>query len=83
MQPPFEAVGLAQARQVAPGLDVSVLDRVAGELMVPQDQASDGFQLGDRRADKRAERVVVPPACSLDKIPLVHGRPRRVHLAAL
>ena len=66
-------IRVAQARKVSPGSDVRLLDRVARELRVPEDEAGDGLQPRDGRADERGEGVMIAPACPFDEIPLVHG----------
>ncbi len=76
MEPGVQPVRVAQARKVTPGSDICLLDRVARELRVPEDEAGDGVQPRDGRDDERSERVMIAPARSLDEIPLVHGRPR-------
>ena len=40
VEPGVEPVGIAQPRQVSPGPDQALLDRVARELGVPEDEAS-------------------------------------------
>ena len=50
--------------------------RVSRELLVPEDEPGDGLQPRDGPADERGERVMIAPACPLDEVPLVHGRPR-------
>ena len=76
MEPGVEPVRVAQARKVAPGPDVRLLDRVSRELLVPEDEAGDGLQPRDGRADEHGEGVMIAPACPLDEIPLVHRHPR-------
>ena len=76
VQPRLEAVWVTQAREVAPRTQVRVLDCVARQLVVAQDQPGDGLESGDRRVHQCGERVVITPSRSLDKIPLVHGHPR-------
>ena len=62
---------------------IRLLDRVPRELRVPEDEAGDGLQPRDGRADERREGVMIAPARSLDEIPLVHGHPRdAIHSAA-
>ena len=73
MEPGVEAVGIAQARKVAPGPQVGVLDRIARELLIAEDQAADRFQVGDGRDDQQPEGVLVAPARSLHEIALIHG----------
>jgi hypothetical protein len=76
MEPGVEAIRIAQARQVAPGTQIGLRDRVSGEFRVPEDQAGDRFEPGDRVADERGEGVVIALARPLDISPLVHGTPR-------
>ena len=73
VHPRVEAVWVAQTRQVAPRPDVSVLDGVARELRIAEDQASDGLQPGDGRPEEQGEGIMVASARSLDEISLVHG----------
>ena len=76
MEPGVEPVRVAQAREVAPGSDVCLLDRVSRELLVPEDEAGDSLQPRDGRADEHGEGVMIAPPCPLDEFPLVHGHPR-------
>ena len=76
MDPGVEAVGIAQAGQIAPRPDAGVLDRILREFLVPEDEASDRFEMGDGRADDQGEGIMIASACSFDEIPLVHGHPR-------
>ena len=76
MEPGVEAIWVAQARKVAPGSEVALLDRVARELLVPEDEAGDSLQPRDGRADEHAKGVMIAPPCSLDEFPLVHSHPR-------
>jgi hypothetical protein len=83
VKPGIEAVRVAQAREVAPRSDVGVLDRVAGEFLVPQNQARDRLQPRDRPADEPPEGVMIASACPFDEIPLVHGHPRDATISAV
>jgi hypothetical protein len=76
MEPGVEPVGITQPREVTPGPDVGVLDRVSRELLVPDDEAGDSLQPRDGRADQRSKGVMIASARSFDEIPLVHGHPR-------
>jgi hypothetical protein len=75
VKPGVEPIGFAQAREVAPGSDVRVLDRVASQLPVAEDEASDRLQTRDRALDEQREGVMVASACPLDETPLIHGCP--------
>ena len=44
MEPGIEPVGITQSRQVAPGPDEGLLDRVAGQLRIPEDEAGGPVQ---------------------------------------
>src|SRR4029079_12113001 len=72
----IEPIRVAQAREVTPGSDVRLLDRVPRELLVPEDEAGDGLQSRDGRADEHREGVMIAPPCPLDELPLVHRHPR-------
>jgi len=74
VDPGIEPVGVAQARQIPPRLDECVLDRVARELRVPEDQASRRVQPRDDPADERGEGVMIALSGPLDESSLVHRR---------
>jgi hypothetical protein len=76
MEPGVEPLRVAETREVTPGSDVGILDRVARELRVAEDEAGDGFQTRDGRIDEVREGVMIAPPRSLDEIQLVHGHPR-------
>ena len=75
VEPGVEPVRVAQAREVAPGSDVRLLDRVAREIRVPKDEAGGGVQPRDGRADEHGEGVMIAPPCPFDEFPLVHSHP--------
>ena len=77
-QPGVELVGVAKRWQVSPGADETILDRVARELRVPEDQASCRVQPRDGRAGERGEGVMIATLCSFDEVSLVHHSPRSV-----
>ena len=77
-QPGVELVRVAQRRQVAPGADEAVLDRVAGQLRVAKDQAGGCVEPGDGRAGERGEGVMIALPCPFDEVPLVHDSPLSV-----
>ena len=68
--------GSRSAGQVPPGSDEPLLDRVARELRVAEDQAGGRVQPRDRRAGERFEGVMIAPLRSLDQVPLIHDGPR-------
>ena len=74
MQPGFETVRVSQPGQVAPGSDEGILDRVARELAVSEDQSSSCVQPREGSASDRGEGVMIAPSRSLDETTLVHGR---------
>ena len=75
VEPGIEPVGVAQPGQVPPGSHHGLLDRVARELRVPEDETGGRVQPRDGRVDEHAEGVMIAPACPLDETSLVHGRP--------
>ena len=74
MDPRVEPVGVAQPRQVPPRVDQCLLDRVARELRVPEDQPGGRVQSRDDPADEHGKGVMIARPGSLDENPLVHGR---------
>ncbi len=74
-QPGFEPIGVAQGRQVSPGGDEALLDRVSRELVVPEDQSGCRVQPRDERAGEHGEGVMIAPPRTLDELSLVHGHP--------
>ena len=73
MQPGIEPFGITEARKVPPRSDVCILDSVSRELVVPDDQSSDGLQPRDGRLDERGEGVMIAACCSSDEFDLVHN----------
>jgi hypothetical protein len=53
-----------------------LLDRVARELRVPQDQPGGRVQSREVPTDEHAEGLVIAPACPLDETGLVHTAPQ-------
>ena len=74
MEPGVEPIGVTQPRQVAPGSDQCLLDRVAGQLRIPEDEAGGPVQPRDGPADELREGVMIASPRSLDASSLVHGR---------
>ena len=82
VQPGFEPVEIAQSRQLSPGSDERLLDRVARELRVPEDQPSGSVQPREGGVDELGEGVMITPPRAFDELSLVHcrldgSRPRR------
>src|SRR5262245_17822418 len=73
VHPGIEPIGVAQTRKVAPGADQRLLDRIARELRVPEDEAGGRVQSRDGQVDERGEGVMIAPLCPNDQISLVHG----------
>lgn len=61
MQPRIEPVGIAEAAKVAPGTNERVLDRVARELAIPEDQPCRRVEPRDGRAGQAGEGVMIAP----------------------
>ena len=74
MQPGIEAVGVPKAREVPPGSDQPILDRVACKLGVPEDESGGSVQPHDGRASKLREGVMIASPRPLHEPSLVHGR---------
>ena len=74
MQPGVELVRVTKPGQVAPGADERLLDGIARELAVAEDQAGGRVQPREPGIDERSEGVVIAPLCPLDVDSLVHGR---------
>ena len=74
MEPGVEPIGVTQPRQVAPGSDECLLDRVAGQLRIPEDEAGRPVQPRDGSAGELGEGVMIALPRSLDESSLVHGR---------
>ena len=72
-KPGIEAIGIAKTGQVAPGADETLLDRVACELRVAEDQPGCRVQPRDGRADEHREGVMIASLRPVDEVSLVHG----------
>ena len=71
----FEAIRIAQRREVPPGFEEPLLDRVSRELVVPEDQSGRRVQPRDEHAGKHGKGVAIASLCSLDELSLVHVDP--------
>jgi hypothetical protein len=76
MEPGVESIRVAQAPESPPGDEERLLDRVARELRVAEDQAGGRVQPRDGQVDERGEGVMIAPLSPLDESTLVHGLPR-------
>jgi hypothetical protein len=76
VKPAVEGVGVTKTRQIAPGPNQRLLDRVTREVRVPEDQAGGEVQPRERQVHERREGVMIAPACPLDETSLVHCPPR-------
>ena len=74
MEPGVEPLGVTQHPKVAPGSDERLLDRVAGQLRVAEDEAGGPVQPRAGIAGKHGEGVMIAATRSLDETSLVHGR---------
>src|SRR3954469_14922618 len=88
IEPGIEPSGISKLPEIAPGSDQPVLDRVACELRVPEDEESSLVQPHDGGASELGEGVMIASPCPLHEPSLVHGRlafrtrPRRSCLIA-
>src|SRR4051812_18473932 len=74
LQPGVEPVRIAETGQVAPSADHRLLDGVARELAVAEDQAGGRVQPREAPVDEVGEGVMLALPRSLDESSLVHGR---------
>src|SRR4029078_8507487 len=74
LHPVSECVRIAETGQIAPGADHLLLDGVARELAVAEDQAGGRVQPREAHVEEVGEGVMVAPPRSLDESSLVHGR---------
>jgi hypothetical protein len=74
VQPAVEPIGISKLRKVPPGSDQPLLDRVACELRVAEDEASGLVQPHDGRAGELGEGVMIASPRALHEPSLVHGR---------
>ena len=74
VQPGVEPVRFPKLRKIPPGSDQRLLDRVACELRVPEDEAGGLFQPHDGHAGKLREGVMIASPGSLDELSLVVHR---------
>jgi hypothetical protein len=77
MQPGVEPVRVTKPGQVSPGADERLLDGIARELAVAEDEAGGCVQPRKSGIDERGEGVVIASLGPLDLDSLVHGRLRR------
>jgi hypothetical protein len=88
IEPGIEPVGISKFPEIPPGSDQPLLDRVACELRVAEDEASGLVQPHDGGAGELGEGVMIASPCPLHEPSLVHGRlairtrPRRSCLIA-
>jgi hypothetical protein len=73
VDPGVEPVRLAEATQVAPGTEQAILDGIARELAVPEDQAGSRVQPRDRPTDELGEGVMIALPRQIHEPSLVHG----------
>ena len=73
VQPRLETVRITKAPEIPPGAEQGVLDRVARELRVPDDEAGRRVQPRDRALDELGEGVMIAPPRAFDELSLVHG----------
>src|SRR6266446_1954110 len=69
MHPRVKPIGIAQPSNTPPRLDEGILDGVLGTRRIAKDQASDGVEVGDRRARKLRERINIAVPCPLHEVP--------------
>ncbi len=70
LEPGLEAAGVAQAADVAPGVDEALLDRVLAPVRVVQDAIRQREQSVIRGAREHVECLVIAALCPLDQVTL-------------
>src|SRR6188508_3729639 len=75
VEPCVEPLRIAQPGEALPGPDEALLDRVARELRVPEDQPGRRVQPRDRPADEHGEGVMIASSRTVHEFSLVHGGP--------
>jgi hypothetical protein len=74
VEPGVEAVGISKLREIPPRPDQAILDRVACELRVPEDEAGRTVQPHDGCADELGKGVMIASPRAFHEPSLVHGR---------
>ena len=74
MEPGVEPAWIAQPWKVAPDSDERLLDRIARELRVPENESGRRVQPRDGQVDERGEGVMIARSGTFDETSLVHGR---------
>jgi hypothetical protein len=74
VEPRIEPVEISKLPEIPPGADQSLLDRVACELGVSEDEASGLVQPHDRPAGELGEGVMIASPGTFHEPSLVHGR---------
>ncbi len=75
MEPGVEPIRVAQPREISPGADQRLLDRVSRELAIPEDESGGCIKPRDGRTGKHREGVMIALLRLLDETTLVHCRP--------
>ena len=75
MEPGLEPIRIPECRQVPPGAEESLLDRVSREFVVPEDESGRRVQPRDGSAGKHGEGVMIASPRSFDELSLVHDHP--------
>ena len=79
MKPDVEPIGVSKLRQIPPGSDQCLLDRVACEVGVPEDETCCSVQPHDSCPGELREGVMIALPCLLDQPSLVQRSPRFWH----
>ena len=70
VQPGVEPVRIPQGRQVEPGIDQRVLDRILGPAIVANDEPRNGVESADRRRREHGEGVAIACSSPDDDVPI-------------
>ncbi len=75
MQPGSEPLQLTEPGQISPCPRQCLLDSVAGEFRVPEDEADASVESDQGVTDEHGRRVMIASPCSHDQLLLLDGRP--------
>lgn len=76
VEPGTQPARVPKAAQVLPCPKRRLLDRIAREVRVTEDQPGRRVQSREVPADEHAEGLMIAPACPLDETRLVHAAPQ-------
>ena len=73
-QPGVEAIRITESRQIAPGTDEALLNRILGQVRVPEDQPGSCVQPPEGAIDELGKGVMIAMLRPVDELSLIHDR---------